>query len=246
MEFEKVKKIPQRHKDIVFGYLRNCCSNNASYYQIPKPVQYSILLFYFASMESQILTPQEIDACMKLFAEQNKFSDIGAYEYKLLYASYTHGIHEEIFKKMCHDQKNLVVFIHSTAIDDTTWAQTENIWGGFTSTGWAGKNLHAANTQYDDKAFMFSICDRLKASNPPKIFNVVNPHNALCVEYDRFCMFGALRKYFIKGNGCFGGVVTACVTSDYEVPPRDYYMTGSDHFVVKSIEVFQLCQGSIH
>ena len=64
LPFDKIRRIRQKEKDIVFGYLRKCqamvhmkegivCSN------IPKSIQYSILLFFYADIESKIMTDAE-------------------------------------------------------------------------------------------------------------------------------------------------------------------------------------------
>lgn len=45
LKFDKIKKIRQKKKDIVFGYLRNCQklfgNDDASYSQIHQSIQYN-------------------------------------------------------------------------------------------------------------------------------------------------------------------------------------------------------------
>ena len=190
-------------------------------------------------MESQILTPHEVDTLIGMFNEQNKFNDIGTYEYKLLYASYKHGIGEDIFKKICHDQKHLIVLIH--AKQQCNDEDQGNVWGGYTSLGWRG--IQSWEMQADDKAFLFSI--RSKKAYPPKIFNVVKPSRALYNQKNYYCMLGASGIYWIDRYGHTGGTYNkAREASDpdleYEALPHDYYLTGSQEFDVEAIEVFQL------
>ena len=203
------------------------------------------------------MTPQEIDNLMELFSEQYKFKDIGAYEYKLLYASYTHGIGQKIFKKMCHGQKNLVVLVqtkeklYSAAVDEneSKFASKGNVWGGYTSKGWAviDENRNFGTKECDDKAFIFSI--RSRAKDPPRIFNVVKPTNALRNQKNYYAMFGHDRCYWIESDGKSGGTYNGTAgpysTQEYESPPHSYYLVGSRNFDVLGIEVFQL-QGIGH
>ena len=133
LPFENIKAIPDNHKDIVFGYLRKCQSDfesNATYYQIHQSIQYTILLFYFCSIDSKILTTEETDQLISLFAEQNKFKHLEPYQYDLLFASYKDGMTENVFKEKCHDKENVICLIETKA---------GNVWGGYTSKGWRGR-----------------------------------------------------------------------------------------------------------
>ena len=217
----------------MFGYTRECqclLPSNETYYQIHKSIQYSILLFFYTSIESKILTDKEIDTLLSMFDEQNKFKELDVgYTYNVLYASYRDGIGETIFKEMCHDQPNLVCLIST---------KTGNVFGGYTSTGWRGKQ--SCKGQHDDKAFIFNI--RSSKNYPPRIFNVTKPEWALWNQNNFYCMFGGTSIYFIYHNGEHGETYDTKTKANrqYEKIPEDHYLTGSRKFPVENIEVFQL------
>ena len=193
LPFDKVKRIRQKEKDIVFGYLRKfqamvhmkegiVCSN------IPKSIQYSILLFFYSDIESKILTDAETDDLLFLFEEQHKFKELKNYSFHLLYASYRDGIGEKIFKKICHDQQHLLCLIH---------AKEGNVFGGYTSKGWRG--IHVGQAQDDEKAFLFLI--RSKKGHDPKLFNNRGTDRELYNQRGFYCMFGSYCAFWIYDGG---------------------------------------------
>ena len=232
LPFEKIKIIPDNHKHCVFGFIRKCQSlfkTNEAYYQIHKSIQYSILLFYYASIDSKILSDEEIDTLLSMFAEQNKFKELGPYSYDLLYASYRDGIGEKPFKKLCHDKKNLVCLIETKA---------GNVWGGYTSKGWRGTPKRQA--QDDDKSFLFVI--RSKDNHPSRIFNVLKTANALYNQDNGYCIFGSASCYGILGSGESGLCYNRAQYGDghYERGPCDFYITGEGDFSIACVEVIHL------
>ena len=171
LPFDKVQKIPLKHKDTVFGYIRQCqllFNSNETYYQLHRFIQYSILLFCFTCIDSKILNNKEIDKLFSLFAKQNKFKELEPFSYHILYASYRDGIGENVFKGLCHGLPNLLCVIETKA---------GNVWGGYTSEGWTHKEdnyeTDYGESVYDDKSFLFVI--RSRDNYPPRIFNVVEP-----------------------------------------------------------------------
>ena len=119
----------KRNMDIVFGYIRRCQTifpSNKAYYQIPKSIQYSILIFYYLAIQSKILTDDETDRLLSLFEQQNKYKESNHYSYNLLYASYRDEIGEDIFKEICHNQPHLLCLIE---------ADNECVFGGYTAKG---------------------------------------------------------------------------------------------------------------
>ena len=234
LPFERVKNINQRYVDIICGYTRKCqclLPSNETYYQIHKSIQYSILLFFYTSIESKILTDKETDKLLSMFDQQNKFKELDAgYSCNLLYASYRDGIGEKIFKDICHDRAHLLCLIST---------KKGNVYGGYTSKGWRGKA--GSEGQHDDKAFLFNI--RSSKNYPPRIFNVVNASKALWNQRGYYCMFGSSCVYFIYGNGKIGRTYdgTTLQDSEYESIPNDDYITGHEgDFDVDMVEVFQL------
>ena len=131
LAFDRLKTIDQRWKDLIFGYVHHRCQSllpqDNAYYHIPEIVQFTILLFYYHRIKSSILTDTESDKLLSLFDSQNKFEKLEPFEYKLIYSSSKHGIGESIFKKICHNQANLLCFIQS---------KNGNVFGGYTKCGW--------------------------------------------------------------------------------------------------------------
>ena len=240
LPFERVKKINQKYIDVVFGYTRKCQAllpSNNIYYHIHESIQYSILLFFYTTMESNILYDQEIDELLTMFEQQNKFKELGdSYAYNLLYASYRDGIGEKIFKEICHNKGNLLCLIETKK--SRGWRG--NVYGGYTSKGWNGNKQ---GCQSDDKAFIFSI--RSNRSYPAKIFNVIKAKRALYNTKGYYLMFGQRCCYYTESDGKTGGTYNKANlwNSEYQSIPYDGYLTGnpdSEHFDVKSIEVFQI------
>ena len=235
LPFEKVRQINQKYTDIVFGYIRRCqlLFPVETYYQIPTSIQYSILLFFYSFITSKILKNAEIDTLLAMFEEQNKFEELNnSYSYNLLYASYHHGIGENIFKKICHDETHLIWLIETSK---------GNVFGGYTAKGWRG--IQQGCSQDDDKAFIFSI--RSSSNHPPRIFNVIKPSKALYNEKGYYCMFGLVGIYCIDADGKRGQTFHQKETEmygggEYEELPEDYYLAGEQLFDIDKLEVFQL------
>ena len=231
LQFERIKQIPTNHKYAVFGYIKQCqllFKSEETYYQIHKSIQYSILLFY-AFIDSKILTQKESDKLLTMFEEQNKFKELEPYSYHLLYASYRDGIGEDIFKKICHDQQNLLCLIEM---------KSGNVWGGYTSKGWRD-NLKVA-AQDDDKAFMFVI--RSKNNDPARRFNILKPKMALYNTSGYYLIFGAVNCYWINKDGDSAGTYNRKSRRevDYEPIPEDNYILGQKPRTIQSIEVHSI------
>ena len=114
LSFERIKKMPQKAKDIVSGFIgRNNIKNS---FHIPKSVYYTILLFYWRSLQSEILTDDESEALLDLFQAKHKFKHYGDFNriaYELIYQSYAEEEKETSFKRTCHSKKNLLCIIHT-------------------------------------------------------------------------------------------------------------------------------------
>merc|ERR1719203_1772021 len=126
-EFDKLKKINQKYKDIVFGYIRGQRENTLDDDPIPDLIRSIILLFYYQSLESSILSDAECDTLMTMCDEQNKFKELGQYSFELIYSSKRDGNGIDNFASKCEDQQNLLCLIHESK---------GNVFGGYTKRGW--------------------------------------------------------------------------------------------------------------
>lgn len=232
LPFERVKHIRNTLKDTVFGYIRESQSilpSNKSYYQIPELVQHTILLFYYQQIESSILDNIEKDKLLSLFDEQNKFEEVGnSYSYQMIYSSVEHGDGEKTFKSLCHNKRNLLCLIHS---------KDNNVFGGYTSSGWTDDVNNYSHGLYDDKSFVFSI--RSNKGYDPAIFNVIQSENSLWNQQSYYMMFAGLQVIYINTSGKSG--YAASQPQRYQKYPYDSYLA-KKNFTVSAIEVFQLQQ----
>ena len=250
LPFDKVKRIKPSIKCMVFGYIRNCQAllpTSAAYYQIPKIAKHIILLFYYSSIESQILTDTECDELCKLFQENNKFSDLGQFEYNLIYASYNDGIGEKIFREKCHEKENILCIWKTSkkANEYMSSKQVEvidavNIWGGYTSTGWGDLGTKYSKNEQDKNAFLFTI--RSSQNYPAQIFNCIHPNRALTNQRQYYGIFGTGLDCacWINHTGIDGGSYGQ--SKNYEKFPIEdqYYFSEVQYFAVIGVEVFQL------
>ena len=69
-----------KKKNLVMGYIRSIETS-----MIPDAVKLIILLFYYNTINSSILTDDESDTFLKLCEEKNKLKDLGNYSFKLIY-----------------------------------------------------------------------------------------------------------------------------------------------------------------
>ena len=229
LPFERIKQIPGYHQNTVFGYIRQCqllFKSDRAYYQIHKSIQFSVLLFYFACIDSKVLTDKEIDKLLTMFSEQNKFKELEPYSYEVLYASYNDGIGRDKFVNLCHDQQNLLCVIETKA---------GNVWGGYTSKGWRS-DPEQDGSQGDDEAFLYVI--RSKDNYVPRIFDVVKHDQALFTQSNFYCIFGkAPAAYGLNSDGKTGLTTNRKSKGDnyYQGVPHDFYITGEGTFEVANL-----------
>ena len=232
LPFERLKIIRSMFKDTVFGYIRGCQSYlpaDNTYYQIPELVQNAILLFYYQSIESNILTREECDKLLSLFDENNKFKDLGHFSYKMIYSSKRDGNGEKIFKSICHNEPNLLCVIHT---------KRNTVFGGYTSRGWTDdvNNDQQNEGQFDDKSFVYNM--RSNQGYEPKIFNVIEPDRSLWIQSSYYMMFAGSCVIYINSSGRSGHA--ARQPERYQKYPKDFYLHPAPGFQISAIEVFQL------
>lgn len=230
-QFERLKKVNQKYKNIVFGYLRDQQVNLLEDDEIPALVQSTILLFYYQSLESSILSDTECDKLLTMFDEQNKFKEFGHHSFELIYSSKRDGDGIDNFSSKCEDKPNLLCLIHESK---------GNVFGGYTKRGWKSDGIH--DSLEDKDAFIFSI--RSNINYPPKIFNCTVEKKALYYQWPSYyCMFGADCAIYIQQDGLKGGCNDRS-SKYYEKYPQDFYLTGTcshrNRFSVIAVEVFQL------
>ena len=234
LSFDRVKKMPQKIKDIVSGFTKSNDTKNST--PIPKVVYYTILLFYYRLLKSEILSTEECDTLLDLFQQNNKFQHLNQsfhlISYDLIFQNLniTESV-EHHFKSTCHDKKNLLCIIHT---------QNNNVFGGFTANGWPTTALQYNIT--DDKAFIFSIRSSLKFS--PAIYDVNVPEKALTIINGEYCCFGSDSMIYIFEKGSLSTVAVYSEVSYKRFDKRQFigdmgsYSSTADRVI--AVEVFQL------
>ena len=206
-------------------------------HDIPESIQIVILLFYYNTIESTILSNEERDKLLTLFDEHNKFKDLEPFSFNLLYKCSRDGWNEKNFKNKCHGIPNLLVIIHN---------DKDIVFGGYTSTGWSADKSQSyseyGSREEDTNAFLFCIRNN-NDDHLPKIFNASKDHGgALRNQKGYYCMFGfdcaiwVFPKDFAANVGS-----TSYYTSYSKVPKKYYFIAGqSNNTKVMDIEVFSL------
>lgn len=222
LPFERLKHINDKYVMTVSGYFRKI-----SVESVPESVKLVVLLFYYNCIDSSILRLDENDKLLELFASQNKFKDLGNYEYKLIYKASRDGQKGIIFQALVHGEQNILCII-STG---------DNVFGGYTSVGWP---IHNDGKQIkDNKAFIFSI--RSSKDWPPAIFNIIQDKVALSIQHGHHCVFGNHFCIFLNNFGQGGGLSP---TSYEPAKHYDYLFGGRETNLgdvdIEDVEVFQL------
>ena len=234
LPFERIKQVHDKYKYTVSGYVRNM-----QLLEIPESIILVILLFYYNTIESSILTDDECDKLLSLFDAQNKFQELGNYSYKLIYKGTRDGTEITHFVSKCHRKTNLLCIIST---DDG------NVFGGYTAMGWRNVNY---STYIDEKAFLFSI--RSSKNYPPKIFNAIKEKVTIRTEMSFYCLFDINYAIWIKQTGTGGGCYPI---RSFERPQHKFYFLGMDssddedennldydevkEFSLSELEVFQI------
>ena len=232
LPFERLKRIKNKYKLLVFGYIRNICPSTDI---APESVNLIILLFYYDFINSSVLSDDECDNLVSLFNDNNKFKDLENYSYKLIYRQTTD---RNSFREKVHNKQNVLCLIST---------MNGNVFGGYTAKGWTEGGDESINEIHDNKAFIFSI--RSSKKYPPRIFNPISKDEVtLRCEKGYICMFGHHCSIWMqdsyltiskeRSGGCYNAIA-------FEKPPHKDYLTGNDSgfsnsFKAIEIEVFQL------
>ena len=230
LPLERIKRIKQSIKDTVSGFVREFESSSDlnDQLEIPTSVQFIILLFYYQTIDSTILTIEEEDNLLSLFNEHKKFNHLDNFEYNLIFQGTKDQFSEKSFKEKVHGHKNILCLIQT---------EKENIIGGFTSTGWSTTYPKHRITESDDKAFIFSI--RSSGECKVAIHDIDQAENALRIQPGFYCMFGSHCTIYCytaswRDSPCCGEVRNH--QRDYKT--NETWMRCT--FDVVEIEVFQL------
>ena len=75
MDLKKAHRIPQKPKDCVYGYIKSAQSllpTDSAYFYIVDLIKHLILLFYYSTLESEILNDEDQDKFLKLLKDNDK------------------------------------------------------------------------------------------------------------------------------------------------------------------------------
>ena len=233
-EFKSLTNVRQKDKDIVNGFVKEVqilFPKNNPYYNIPDLIKHLCLLYFHHVIPSKLLTKEEQSILMKLLRDHKKSELYDKYEWKLIYRASRDGLNEDIAKKYYENKKNLVAFIHT---------KNDNIFGGYTSSGWKHANGYDYVYNPDKNAFIFGI--RSSKDYKPSIRNVLSNTSSISNA-----MFSRKGYYLIWNYAIYihGTNHTADVYggSIYEPYSSSHHLTGGlgpGHAKIKDIELFQL------
>ena len=103
LPFERIKHIHDKYMHIVSGYIRNIQTK-----EIPESIKLEILLFYYNTFESSILTDNEcIYKLLSLFEEQSVLKHLTDYSYRLIFRGTRDGFKSQTFYDKCNKKHTL-------------------------------------------------------------------------------------------------------------------------------------------
>ena len=225
LPFERVKHIHIKYKHIVSGYIRA-----TRIFEIPESIKLVILLFYYKTIESTILTDDECYKLLSLFDENKVFKHLGNHSYKLLFRGTRDGFTTKNFYEKCFNKKNSVCIVHTPQ---------NNVFGGYTSLAW----WRPSDVKYQTDRFAFIYTIRSNKTSNPEIFAVKDEgRNAIQLFENYYLSFGTGGQgfYFCQyGNNEVLGYASRGRCKEYHLD--ELALNGEDtHFQPLEIEVFQL------
>ena len=235
LSLEKVKCIGTKWKYCVLGYVRDAqtlWNTDNPYYQIPELIQFIILLFFYNPIQSKILNDAQCDQLLSLFDKEDKFKNLGAFSYDLLWRVSKDGSDETKFKEKCHGQPNLLCIIETENLEG------RYIIGGYTCRGWP-KTTKSMVYFEDDDAFLVYI-HNTETDLPMKIFNAKKGKEALRVQDGYVLIFGQDCSIWVNISSGNGALEATGI--DYQDIPKEYWINGDKFgdFEVREIEIYQL------
>ena len=110
IDFKAVKRVSQKQKDIVYGYMRRTQSmfpSDNTYYTIVQLVQDLCLLYFRTIIDTKILTEEEQFKLLEMVDKQSN-NEHNCYEWKLLFRASRDGYGKTEFYKHCNHKNNIV------------------------------------------------------------------------------------------------------------------------------------------
>ena len=148
MDLKRVNRISQKHKDIVFGYIKQVQSllppDNA-FFNIVSLIQHLILLYYSLTFASKILNEDEREKFLNLLQANDKI--IVDYPWKLIFDSEEDGLGFDSFTSKVHGHRNVLLLIELNG---------ECVIGGYTKIGWT-KGINTFTWKEDNDAFVYYL-----------------------------------------------------------------------------------------
>ena len=241
-QLQKVNKIPQRYKNIVFGFIKESqklLPDNNPYFYIVALVQHCILLYFYNAIESSILTELEQSEFYELLQKNNK--SIHNQDWNLIFrlsrdlkdkddASNGYMADRKLFIDRVHGKQDIVVFVETIC---------GNVFGGYTKQGWKKKENDRSRTYTkDEDAFVFSI--RSNKGWNMKISNVKpdGSDKALAHSSGTYLNFGSTWIFYQNS-----GILRHQNPNNYDSFGQHLYLLGGKSTsMVKEIEAFQLSE----
>ena len=235
MDIKSVSKIPQRYKDIVFGFIKEAQSlfpDNNSFFNIVDLIIHLILLYYHTMFESSILNETEKEQLLNLFKQNNK--EIVNYPWNLIFDSRKDKICRAVFGEKVHKKSNVLLLIR---------LRGECVIGGYTKTGWINEE------NKDKDAFLFYL---KSAGNYKSFISSIKQDEDECMDqavgYRDWGFAGFGTSWALYFSGGYFEMQSVRYADNYEPYPSEHgnhLLAGSqvyDHLDVEHVEleVFQI------
>ena len=233
LHFRKLRKISQREKDIVYGYMKQIQLifpfKDNPYYIIAQIIQDLCLLYFYTIMNTSILTDDEIDSFLALLRNNNK-TELINFEWKIIYRKSIDGrLNDETFIKQRYENRRNILCLIET--------QNNDVLGGFSSTGW----WSGFERNKDDKAFVY--CIRSSKGYTP-ILSSISPSKVNYATYSSagyYLIFGPNRIITIGKNGYVSHNKPLSNNQPTYPLPSPYHLTGGVTVQkLKDLEIFEL------
>ena len=227
--FDKVKRINERTKDLIHGFIRIYAETVMNDTQtIPPLIKSLCLLFFYAFIDSTILTEDEIQIFDQLLYKNDKYKHLGTnHSFKLIYKCSKDGFNATKWNKAVVGKQNVFFIIHT---------RDNNVFGGYTKQGYQSKY---GNSE-DEDAFLFLV--RSSKNYEPAIFDITRKEKATWRTDYYMCCVGSCGCDLAIKDGADqhekSWVDVDFQHKCYNIPSRAYLNGGKQYFAVIDIEVF--------
>ena len=237
-DLKQVKRISQREKDIVYGYIKQIQSifpyNINPYYIIVQLIQDLCLLYYRVLIDTQILTNEEKMTLLQMIPNKS-FTK----EWKLLYRRSRDGASRDDFYKKCDKMDKTICIIQTPQ---------NNVFGGYTSLKWYKSTHEQVISVTDPTAFVYLIRSKsehkehvkIKKKEPKIWFVQEKGLNAIQHYYSGYLSFGAYGGAFYFDQ--YGSIdINYYRCQQYDLGART--LNGNDYSTQPTeVEVFQIIE----